>query len=473
LFHFGPGHAMKPYRHFLVDDLVQGYGLDDKMSLMRYEPASKEEMIVYHDSYYIDFISQPMENLKTEKANVINEVYLDTDCPNFTGLFDYCQLIAGGSLAAARSLNNGLCDVAINWGGGLHHAKWNRAYGFCYVNDPVLAIVELLKHNGRVLYLDIDCHHGDGVEAAFYSTNRVMTLSFHLYEKNFFPGTGNMNDIGVGAGLHHSSNVPLKMGITDDDYEQIFKPIVSNVLQKYQPNVIVMQCGTDSLAGDRLGRLNLTLKGHSNCVKYVISKNIPLILLGGGGYRPANAARCWTLETAIALEEELPISIPEIESYEYFAPEFRLEISPGEGIEKCEFSGDSTIRTTGIMDFCSLALSTSRITAIQFSSSLSFFLIVAEKIQTSSYQMEYRKEDKSNLNTRAQKLFTVAGEHKTQLNSRANEAKREPQPSQPTITHHQHTNNGTTTVNYRNPKLRFEEEKVGEEVNEEKKRKAK
>ncbi|KAL1230078.1 Histone deacetylase 1 [Trichinella pseudospiralis] len=328
LFHFGPGHAMKPYRHFLVDDLVQGYGLDNKMSLVRYEPASKEEMIIYHDSYYIDFISQPMENLKFEKANVKNEIYLDTDCPKFTGLFDYCQLIAGGSLAAARSLNNGFCDVAINWGGGLHHAKWNRAYGFCYVNDPVLAIVELLKYNRRVLYLDIDCHHGDGVEAAFYSTNRVMTLSFHLYEKNFFPGTGNMNDIGVGAGLHHSSNVPLKMGITDNDYEQIFKPIVSNVLQRYQPSVIVMQCGTDSLAGDRLGRLNLTLKGHSNCVKFVISKNIPLILLGGGGYRPANAARCWTLETAIALEEELPISIPEIESYEYFAPEFRLEISP-------------------------------------------------------------------------------------------------------------------------------------------------
>ncbi|OUC49559.1 histone deacetylase family protein [Trichinella nativa] len=379
---------MKPYRHFLVDDLVQGYGLDDKMSLMRYEPASKEEMIVYHDSYYIDFISQPMENLKTEKANVINEVYLDTDCPNFTGLFDYCQLIAGGSLAAARSLNNGLCDVAINWGGGLHHAKWNRAYGFCYVNDPVLAIVELLKHNGRVLYLDIDCHHGDGVEAAFYSTNRVMTLSFHLYEKNFFPGTGNMNDIGVGAGLHHSSNVPLKMGITDDDYEQIFKPIVSNVLQKYQPNVIVMQCGTDSLAGDRLGRLNLTLKGHSNCVKYVISKNIPLILLGGGGYRPANAARCWTLETAIALEEELPISIPEIESYEYFAPEFRLEISP----------------------------------------------VSIENKNTSNYISDI-------LRKHCQKC--------------QNETKREPQPSQPTITHHQHTNNGTTTVNYRNPKLRY------------------
>ncbi|KRZ09921.1 Histone deacetylase 1 [Trichinella zimbabwensis] len=317
LFHFGPGHAMKPYRHFLVDDLVQGYGLDNKMSLVRYEPASKEEMIIYHDSYYIDFISQPMENLKFEKANVKNE--------NFTIMRMYLLICF---VAAARSLNNGFCDIAINWGGGLHHAKWNRAYGFCYVNDPVLAIVELLKYNRRVLYLDIDCHHGDGVEAAFYSTNRVMTLSFHLYEKNFFPGTGNMNDIGVGAGLHHSSNVPLKMGITDHDYEQIFKPIVSNVLQRYQPNVIVMQCGTDSLAGDRLGRLNLTLKGHSNCVKFVISKNIPLILLGGGGYRPANAARCWTLETAIALEEELPISIPEIESYEYFAPEFRLEISP-------------------------------------------------------------------------------------------------------------------------------------------------
>lgn len=118
-------------------------------------------------------------------------VNVGEDCPVFDGLYEFCQLSAGGSVAAAVKLNKQASDICINWGGGLHHAKKSEASGFCYVNDIVLGILELLKYHQRVLYIDIDVHHGDGVEEAFYTTDRVMTVSFHKYGE-YFPGTGDL-----------------------------------------------------------------------------------------------------------------------------------------------------------------------------------------------------------------------------------------------------------------------------------------
>merc|ERR1712107_559454 len=213
------------------------------------------------------------------------------DCPVFDGLYEFCQLSAGGSVASAVKLNKQAAEIAINWAGGLHHAKKSEASGFCYVNDIVLAILELLKYHQRVLYIDIDIHHGDGVEEAFYTTNRVMTVFFHKYG-DFFPGTGDIRDLGSGHGKHHSINVPLDKGIDDESYENVFKPIMRRIMESYQPEAIVLQCGADSLTGDRLGCFNLTLNGHGMCVKFMKSFNVPLVLLGGGGYRVENAARC-------------------------------------------------------------------------------------------------------------------------------------------------------------------------------------
>lgn len=121
------------------------------------------------------------------------------DCPVFEGLYDFCRLYSTGSVLAARSLNKGESDIAINWAGGLHHAKKNEASGFCYINDCVLGILELLKRFERVLYLDIDIHHGDGVEEAFYTTPRVLTCSLHKFG-DYFPGTGCLSDVGISGG---------------------------------------------------------------------------------------------------------------------------------------------------------------------------------------------------------------------------------------------------------------------------------
>ena len=134
-----------------------------------------------------------------------------------------------------------MSDVTVNWAGGLHHAKKAEASGFCYVNDIAVAIIELLKYHPRVMYLDIDVHHGDGVQEAFYGTDRVMTVSFHKYGNQFFPGTGDMFEIGEEAGKYYSVNVPLKDGINDQTYHEIFKPVMDGIMKSYRPTAVVMQ----------------------------------------------------------------------------------------------------------------------------------------------------------------------------------------------------------------------------------------
>lgn len=147
----------------------------------------------------------------------------------------------------------------------------------------------------RVLYVDIDIHHGDGVEEAFYTTDRVMTVSFHKFG-DYFPGTGDIRDIGYGKGKYYSLNVPLDDGIDDESYNSLFKPIMGKVMEVFRPGAVVLQCGADSLSGDRLGCFNLSIKGHAECVKYMRSFNVPLLLVGGGGYTIRNVARCWCYE---------------------------------------------------------------------------------------------------------------------------------------------------------------------------------
>lgn len=186
--------------------------------------------------------------------------------------------------------------------GGYHHAKKEKASGFCYVNDIVLTIQRLLENFDRILYVDIDVHHGDGVEEAFSETNRVVTLSLHQYDQqnNFFPGTGNFDEHGLNEGKYHSINVPLKPGLDDETFIFLFDQIFTKTLQTYRPNVIFLQCGADSLIGDSIGRFRLGTKAHGFAVEKAVQSGVPCILSGGGGYTIQNVARCWAYETSIA-----------------------------------------------------------------------------------------------------------------------------------------------------------------------------
>ncbi|KAJ2964491.1 hypothetical protein NQZ79_g651 [Umbelopsis isabellina] len=292
------------------------------------------QMTRFHSDEYINFLHRVTPDNVSQIAmqhggleQGIARFNVGEDCPVFEGLFEFCSISAGGSIGAANKLLNGEADIAINWSGGLHHAKKSEASGFCYVNDIVLGILELLRYHQRVLYIDIDVHHGDGVEEAFYTTDRVMTCSFHKFGE-FFPGTGDIRDTGLGTGRKYAVNVPLRDGIDDDSYKNIFQPVIKHIMEWYRPGAVVLQCGGDSLAGDRLGCFNLSMKGHASCVQYMKSFNVPLMMLGGGGYTIRNVARTWTYETGLALgidlseAEELPYN----NYFEYFGPEYKLDV---------------------------------------------------------------------------------------------------------------------------------------------------
>jgi histone deacetylase 1/2 len=283
----------------------------------------------FHSVDYVNFlkkISPDSMRLQPQQMQKFN-VGEYTDCPVFDGMYDFCSTYSGCSIDGAVKLNHGLTDIAVNWSGGLHHAKKTEASGFCYINDIVLAILELLKHHPRVVYIDIDIHHGDGVEEAFYTTDRVMTVSFHKYG-DFFPGTGDIRDVGTKGGKYYSVNVPLQEGINDMCYETIFVPVMERVMDMYRPTAIVLQCGADSLTGDRLGCFNLSLNGHGKCVEYMKSFNVPMLVLGGGGYTVRNVARCWTYETSVLLNSPVANELPYNDFFEYYAPDFKLHLTP-------------------------------------------------------------------------------------------------------------------------------------------------
>ncbi|KAH8723739.1 hypothetical protein GQ44DRAFT_619658 [Phaeosphaeriaceae sp. PMI808] len=321
------GHPMKPHRIRMAHSLIMNYGLYSKMEIYRAKPASKYEMTQFHTDEYIDFLHKVTPDNMEHFTKEQSKYNVGDDCPVFDGLFEFCGISAGGTMEGAARLNRGKCDVAVNWAGGLHHAKKSEASGFCYVNDIVLGIIELLRYKQRVLYIDIDVHHGDGVEEAFYTTDRVMTVSFHKYGE-YFPGTGELRDIGVGSGKNYSVNFPLRDGITDETYRNIFEPVINAVMTYYCPEAIVLQCGGDSLSGDRLGCFNLSMDGHANCVRYVKSFKVPVIILGGGGYTMRNVARTWAYETGELVEESMSKQLPFNDYYEYFAPDYELDVRP-------------------------------------------------------------------------------------------------------------------------------------------------
>jgi len=326
-FYYGQGHPMKPHRMRMAHDLLQSYGMLEQMEVYRPEMATEEDMTKFHTDDYVEFLRLVTPDNQHEHLRQLKRFNVGEDCPVFDGLYQFCQMYTGGSMGGAVRLNHGLNDIAVNWSGGLHHGKKCEASGFCYINDIVLAILELLKYHQRVLYIDIDIHHGDGVEEAFYTTDRVMTCSFHKFG-DYFPGTGSIQDIGHEQGKYYSLNVPLRDGVDDESFEHLFKTIIAKVMEMYQPEAIVFQGGADSLSGDRLGCFNLSIKGHAECLKFVKKFGVPLLVLGGGGYTIRNVARCWAYETGCLLDEELENDLPDTKYYEYYGPTYQLQIMP-------------------------------------------------------------------------------------------------------------------------------------------------
>ncbi|BET00655.1 Hypothetical protein NTJ_13473 [Nesidiocoris tenuis] len=314
-------------RAIVVQKLIESYDLLRNMAILKPVPATDEELCTFHSSDYINYLAE-INSSYTPDDDVALEFGLGYDCPPLDGVMDYCRTVAGATLTAAKALNTGDVNIAINWFGGWHHAQRDEAEGFCYVNDVVLGILELRKSYDSVLYVDLDVHHGNGVEAAFELTPKVMTLSLHQYESGFYPGTGSVNDVGSGTGQNYAVNVPLMEGIGNKHYCDIFDKVWDKVLDSFEFDAIVVQCGADALSGDPLGGFNLTEQTYGHCLSKIVVERKPTMILGGGGYNIANTARCWAYLTALVIDCEISTDIPEHDFFSMYGPSYELTITP-------------------------------------------------------------------------------------------------------------------------------------------------
>nr|AAL86696.1 histone deacetylase-like protein HDO1 [Trypanosoma brucei] len=302
-----PQHAMKPYRLLVTMELIASLGLKRFCRTVVPPPIGIKELLTYHAEDYV--LNLGLHSNRSWLWNTeVSKVTFSGDCPPVEGIVEYSLSTVSGSLMAAVLLNSGAVDTAIHWGGGMHHAKCGECSGFCYVNDIVIAIIELLKCHDRVLYVDLDMHHGDGVDEAFCRSRRVFTLSLHKFGESFFPGTGHPRDVGIGNGRHYTMNLALWDGVDDFYYTTVFERALRSIVRRFNPNVVVLQCGADSLAGDRLGHFNLSSWGHGKCVEEVKKLGLPMLVVGGGGYTLRNVAKLWAYETSILCGKRLPLN---------------------------------------------------------------------------------------------------------------------------------------------------------------------
>lgn len=308
-FSYGDDHPFKLQRNRLAYDLMDAYGLLDLSGMVTRNclPVDDALVLTFHDPEYIARLKE--FSASDEPRADFRFGLGDADCPVFKGLYDCAALGAGATLEAVRMVEEGF-DAVFNLAGGWHHAHRAKASGFSYINDAVLAINWLLARGRRVLYLDIDAHHGDGVQEAFYDTDQVLTISLHESGIYFFPGTGFESEIGVGKGTGYSVNVPLLAHTDDAIYIRAFDEIVYPLMQAYKPDIIVAQIGADTFRTDPLTRLEITTHSYGDIMRKIRGLKIPLVALGGGGYDMMNTARAWTLAWAIMNGVELNPRLP-------------------------------------------------------------------------------------------------------------------------------------------------------------------
>ena len=307
---FGPLHPFKIYRLGLAYGLMEAYGLTTGPSIRTFEPreATEEEALNFHTEGYVEILR--LTDTGMWVPNLFVHGLGTGDNPVFPGVYEWGMYVAGASIDCAKEILAGRAEVAFNLAGGLHHAMPARASGFCHINDGVLAIHTLLKDGKRVAYVDIDAHHGDGVQHAFYKTDRVLTVSVHQSGHTIFPGSGFVDEIGQEEGRGYAVNVPLLPSARDDAYEKVFSQVILPFVKTYDPDVLVTQLGADALLGDRVAGLEMSLHRFEQCVDAFHGLGKPWLALGGGGYDVENVVRAWTLAWARMNDVDLSDDIP-------------------------------------------------------------------------------------------------------------------------------------------------------------------
>jgi len=310
-FNYGTSHPLKPIRLKLTYELIKACGLltPSDPRLIEPHPALVEDLRTFHSPDYLDMLKASNSGRSPAGAALFG--LGPGDNPVFAGVFDWSLLVAGASLKAADLVDSGEAEVAFNISGGLHHAMADHASGFCYINDPVIAIKTLVKRGRRVAYVDIDAHHGDGVQEAFFGSDRVLTISLHETGQALFPGSGFEYELGAGAGTGYSVNIPLPPETDDELFVHAFAEVVPPLLDVFRPDIVVSQLGVDTFRSDPLAHLNITTNGFCHIVTMLKAMAPKWVALGGGGYDIANVARAWTLAWAIMNDTDAPAEIPD------------------------------------------------------------------------------------------------------------------------------------------------------------------
>lgn len=307
-YQFSESHPLKPKRLQLLNELLSAYGLMSLLEQRVPPPADETEIRRVHTPEYIAIVQA------LSRGEPVMEPYrwgfsAYGDNPPFLGMWEAALAYVSATVAAAYTVCNG-ASLAFNLTGGLHHAMPNRASGFCIFNDPAIAIAILRERFARVAYLDIDLHHGDGVQWIFYDDPSVLTVSIHESGRWLFPGTGFVEELGEGAAYRTAINIPLAPFTEDDLWWEAFRQIVPAVFEQFQPEAIVLQMGADPHYLDPLGHLHLSAQGWVRAVAWVRSLGLPIVALGGGGYNLTTVPRMWTLAIATLLGVELPDATP-------------------------------------------------------------------------------------------------------------------------------------------------------------------
>ena len=322
----GPQHPLKPERFTLAVELMERCGLiagvppldvvGSRIHTIGLDGIERADLELVHEGRYIDAVM---------RASADPEAFRPShgigpgDTPGFHGIHEASALVCASTVTALRRVVEGDARRAFAIAGGLHHAHHDRAAGFCVYNDPAVAIAVMLReHPGiRIAYVDIDAHHGDGVEEAFYATDEVLTISVHESGKYLFPGTGRVLDTGEGDGSGFAINVPLPPLADDVCFDLVMHDVVGPALAAYAPDAIVAQCGADAHVADPLTHLGMTLGGHRALVDRIIDAadsvcDGRIVCTGGGGYGTYSVVpRAWANVGAALLGRELPDSLPE------------------------------------------------------------------------------------------------------------------------------------------------------------------
>ena len=315
-FDLGPNHPLKPVRYAHTVELMRTSGLLESpdLRIVPPRPASQPEIERFHDHDYVDVVRAIGVGMIVPGMGEFG--FGMGDNPPARGLYDAAALSSGSSIVATELAMSGASAVAFAIAGGVHHhAMPARASGFGVFNDAVIAIQGLVDDGLRVAYVDIDCHHGDGVQLGFYETDQVLTISIHESGQFLFPGTGYTDETGRGDGAGYSVNVPLAPYTGDDVWLEAFDAVVPPLLGSFEPDLVFTQLGIDTHFRDPITHLRLTTQGHNEAVRRLgelAAKSGRWVAVGGGGYDPGAVARAWTMDLATMAGFELPERIPEL-----------------------------------------------------------------------------------------------------------------------------------------------------------------